>query len=121
MANIFKTTLKKDIIADIANNNIREIRFPITKFWATRLADKYSLDDEKTFEFKKFDTLEFSSPSNKDTDAITYVFGFVRTYVDNDEFVVCFCDITDEVNDTTAKEVDDIIQRKKNLIELRAN
>ena len=38
MANIFKTTLKKDIIADIANNNIREIRFPITKFWATRLA-----------------------------------------------------------------------------------
>ena len=97
MANIFKTTLKKDIIADIANNNIREIRFPITKFWATRLADKYSLD-EKTFEFKNFDTLEFSSPSNKDTDAMTYVFGFVRTYVDNDEFVVVFCDITDEVN-----------------------
>ena len=97
MANIFKTTLKKDIIADIANNNIREIRFPITKFWATRLADKYSLD-EKTFEFKTFDTLELSSPSNKDTDAMTYVFGFVRTYVDNDEFVVEFCDITDEVN-----------------------
>ena len=97
MANIFKTTLKKDIIANIANNNIREIRFPITKFWATRLADKYSLD-EKTFEFKTFDTLELSSPSNKDTDAMTYVFGFVRTYVDNDEFVVEFCDITDEVN-----------------------
>lgn len=97
MANIFKTTLKKDIIADIANNNIREIRFPITKFWATRLADKYSLD-EKTFEFKTFDTLELSSPSNKDTDAMTYVFGFVRTYIDNDEFVVVFCDITDEVN-----------------------
>ena len=97
MANIFKTTLKKEIIADIANNNIREIRFPITKFWATRLADKYSLD-EKTFEFKKFDTLELSSPSNKDTDAMTYVFGFAKTYVDNDEFVVCFCDITDEVN-----------------------
>lgn len=97
MANIFKTTLKKEIIADIANNNIREIRFPITKFWATRLADKYSID-EKTFEFKKFDTLELSSPSNKDTDAMTYVFGFAKTYVDNDEFVVCFCDITDEVN-----------------------
>ena len=97
MANIFKTTLKKDIIADIANNNIREIRFPITKFWATRLADKYSLD-EKTFEFKTFDTLELSSPSNKDTDAMTYVFGFIKTYVDNDEFVVEFCDITDEVN-----------------------
>lgn len=89
MANIFKTTLKKDIIADIANNNIREIRFPITKFWATRLADKYSLD-EKTFEFKTFDTLELSSPSNKDTDAITYVFGFDRTYVDGNEFVVKF-------------------------------
>ena len=97
MANIFKTTLKKDIIADIANNNIREIRFPITKFWATRLADEYSLD-EKTFEFKTFDTLELSSPSNKDTDAMTYVFGFIKTYVDNDEFVVEFCDITDEVN-----------------------
>jgi hypothetical protein len=97
MANIFKTTLKKDIIADIANNNIREIRFPITKFWATRLADKYDLD-EKVFDFKTFDTLELSSPSNKDTDAMTYVFGFVKTYVDNDEFVVEFCDITDEVN-----------------------
>ena len=97
MANIFKTTLKKDIIADIANNNIREIRFPITKFWATRLTNKYSLD-ENTFEFKTFDTLELSSPSNKDTDAMTYVFGFNKTYVDNDEFVVCFCDITDEVN-----------------------
>lgn len=97
MANIFKTTLKKDIIADIANNNIREIRFPITKFWATRLADEYNLD-EKVFDFKTFDTLELSSPSNKDTDAMTYVFGFVKTYVDNDEFVVEFCDITDEVN-----------------------
>ena len=97
MANIFKTTLKKDIIADIANNNIREIRFPITKFWATRLADKYDID-EKVFDFKTFDTLELSSPSNKDTDVMTYVFGFVKTYVDNNEFVVEFCDITDEVN-----------------------
>ncbi len=97
MENIFKTTLKKDIIADIANNNIREIRFPITKFWATRLTDNYNLDD-KLFEFKTFKTLELSSPSNKDTDAMTYVFGFIRTYVDSDEFVVEFCDITDEVN-----------------------
>ena len=108
MANIFKTTLKKDVIADIANNGKREVRFPITKFWATRLADKYSLD-EKTFEFKTFDTLELSSPSNKDTDAMTYVFGFVRAYVDNDEFVVVFCDITDEVNDD-AQETNDIEQ-----------
>jgi hypothetical protein len=29
---------------------------------------------------------------------MTYVFGFIKTYVDNDEFVVEFCDITDEVN-----------------------
>lgn len=108
MANIFKTTLKKDIIADIANNNIREIRFPITKFWATRLADKYNLD-EKVFDFKTFNTLELSSPSNKDTDAMTYVFGFVKTYVYNDEFVVEFCDITDEVNDDV-QETNDIEQ-----------
>lgn len=113
MANIFKTTLKKEIIADIANNNIREIRFPITKFWATRLADKYSLD-EKTFEFKKFDTLELSSPSNKDTDAITYVFGFDRTYVDGDEFVVEFYTIIDveysevHITDTQDSEDDNI-------------
>jgi hypothetical protein len=113
MANIFKTTLKKDIIADIANNNIREIRFPITKFWATRLADKYSLD-EKTFEFKTFDTLELSSPSNKDTDTMTYVFGFSKTYVDNDEFVVCFYDIIDveysevHITDTQDSEDDNI-------------
>ena len=114
MANIFKTTLKKEIISDIVDNNIREVRFPITKFWATRFTDKYELD-EKVFEFKTFDTLELSSPSNKDTDAMTYVFGFVRTYVDNDEFVVEFCDITDEVNDTTAQEVDDIIQTKNEI------
>ena len=113
MANIFKTTLKKEIIADVANNNIREIRFPITKFWATRLADKYSLD-EKTFEFKTFDTLELSSPSNKDTDNMTYVFGFSKTYVDNDEFVVCFYDIIDveysevHITDTHDSEDDNI-------------
>ena len=113
MANIFKTTLKKDIIADIANNNIREVRFPITKFWATRLADEYDFDN-KTFEFKTFDTLELSSPSNKDTDAITYVFGFDRTYVDGDEFVVKFYTIIDveysevHITDTYDSEDDNI-------------
>lgn len=89
MANIFKTTLKKDIIADIANNNVREIRFPITKFWATRLADEYNLD-EKEFTFKIFDALELSSPSNKDTDGATYTFEFIRTFIDGEEFVVVF-------------------------------
>jgi hypothetical protein len=125
MANIFKTTLKKDIIADIANNNIREIRFPITKFWATRLADKYEID-EKVFDFKTFDTLELSSPSNKDTDAMTYVFGFVKTYVDNDEFVVEFCDITDEVNNvdflqTVLQTVDSDIDFIESLDDLTPN
>jgi hypothetical protein len=89
MANIFKTTLKKDVIADIANNNVREIRFPITKFWATRLADEYNLD-EKKFTFKTFDSLELSSPSNKDTESATYTFEFIRTFVDGEEFVVEF-------------------------------
>ena len=89
MTNIFKTTLKKDIIADIANNNVREIRFPITKFWATRLADEYNLD-EKEFTFKTFDSLELSSPSNKDAEGATYTFEFIRTFVDGEEFVVEF-------------------------------
>lgn len=89
MANIFKTTLKKDVIADIANNNVREIRFPITKFWATRLADEYNLD-EKVFTFKTFDSLELSSPSNKDAEGATYTFEFIRTFVDGEEFVVEF-------------------------------
>lgn len=89
MANIFKTTLKKDVIADIANNNTREIRFPITKFWSTRLADEYNLD-KKEFVFKAFDSLELSSPSNKDTESATYTFEFVRTFVDGEEFVVEF-------------------------------
>ena len=91
MANIFKTTLKKDIIADIANNNKREIRFPITKFWATRLTEEYNLD-EKTFVFKTFDSLELSSPSNKDAGGETYTFDFDKTFVDVDEFVVVFKD-----------------------------
>jgi hypothetical protein len=91
MANIFKTTLKKDIIADIADNNKREIRFPITKFWATRFTEEYNLD-EKTFVFKTFDSLELSSPSNKDAGGETYTFDFDKTFVDADEFVVVFKD-----------------------------
>lgn len=91
MANIFKTTLKKDIITDIVNNDKREIRFPITKFWATRFTDEFNLD-EKTFTFKTFDALELSSPSNKDTISETFVFEFVKTYVDDEEFVVEFKD-----------------------------
>lgn len=91
MANIFKTTLKKEVIVDIVDNKKREIRFPITKFWATRFADKYNLE-EKTFEFKTFDSLELSSPSNKDTISEIYTFDFVRTFVDGDEFVMEFKD-----------------------------
>lgn len=91
MASVFKTTLKKDIIANIESNKQREIRFPITKFWATRLADEYDLN-EKTFKFKSFNSLELSSPSNKDTISETYEFTYVRTYVDGDEFVVEFED-----------------------------
>jgi hypothetical protein len=91
MANIFKTTLKKDVIADIANCGKREVRFPITKFWATRLTNVYNID-KKTFEFKTFDSLELSSPSNKETGGETYVFDFDRIFVDGDEFVVMFND-----------------------------
>ena len=104
MANIFKTTLKKDIIADIANNGKREVRFPITKFWATRFSDEFNLD-EKTFEFKTFDSLEFSSPSNKDTISETCVFNYVRTLVDGDEFVIEFVDVGKQ--DVVLEEVDD--------------
>ena len=94
MANIFKTTLKKDIIADIANNDKREIRFPITKFWASRLTDEYNLD-EKIFKFRTYDSLELSTPSNKDTISERYEFDFVKTFVDGDEFVVEFKDSDD--------------------------
>jgi hypothetical protein len=94
MKNIFKTTLKKDIIADIANNGKREIRFPITKFWASRLTDEYNLD-EKIFKFRTYDSLELSTPSNKDTMSERYGFDFVKTFVDGDEFVVEFKDSDD--------------------------
>ena len=103
MANIFKTTLKKDIIADIANNNTREIRFPITKFWATRITDEYNLDS-KEFVFKTFDSLELSSPSNKETGAMTYVFEFDKIYVDGEEFVVVFKSSDEDVNDCCPTE-----------------
>jgi hypothetical protein len=105
MANIFKTTLKKDVIADIANNNVREIRFPITKFWATRFADEFDLD-KKEFTFKTFDSLELSSPSNKDTGAMTYVFDFERIYVDGEEFAVIFKMPDEDVVDSCPKEVE---------------
>lgn len=120
MANIFKTTLKKDVIADIANNNVREIRFPITKFWATRLADEYNLD-EKEFTFKIFDTLELSSPSNKDTDGSTYTFEFIRTFVDGEEFVVEFKedienDIENTPNDVIVVSIDEPIAEFENIV-----
>lgn len=106
MASVFKTTLKKDIIANIENNNQREIRFPITKFWATRLSDEYDLN-EKTFKFKSFNSLELSSPSNKDTISETYEFTYVRTYVDGDEFVVEF---EDGVYETVEERVSDDVE-----------
>lgn len=107
MANIFKTTLKKDVIADIANGQ-REVRFPITKFWATRVADEYNLDD-KTFVFKTFDSLEFSSPSNKETGGETYVFDFDKTIVDGDEFVVLFKEHVDvETESCSTDDVKDV-------------
>ena len=112
MANIFKTTLKKDVIADIANGK-REVRFPVTKFWATRFAEKYNLD-KKEFIFKIFDSLEFSSPSNKETGGETYVFDFDRTFVDGEEFVVIFKDSYGESlescqNDDNQVEIENVI------------
>lgn len=106
MANIFKTTLKKDIITDIVDNNKREIRFPLTKFWASRFTDEYNID-EKTFQFKTFDSLEFSSPSNKETDGVTYTFDYVGTMVDGDEFVIEFKEIEEELVETQPVETDE--------------
>lgn len=108
MANIFKTTLKKDVIADIANGK-REVRFPITKFWASRFTTEYNLD-ERVFIFKSFDSLELSSPSNKDTSGGTYEFDFDKIFVDGDEFVVTFKKNVEEeiescVNDINTKDV----------------
>ena len=108
--NIFKTTLKKDIIADIENNNRREIRFPITKFWATRLTDEYNLD-EKTFKFKCFNYIEISSPSNKDTVSDRYIFTFVRTFVDGDEFVM-------EFNDDVSESVEKCVNNEEQNVEI---
>ena len=132
MANIFKTTLKKDVIADIANNNVREIRFPITKFWATRLADEYNLD-EKEFTFKTFDSLELSSPSNKDAEGATYTFEFIRTFEDGEEFVVefkedgegeCDCCPNDKIIvsvDTPLTEFKDIVSENTPELEVTSN
>lgn len=132
MANIFKTTLKKDVIADIANNNVREIRFPITKFWATRLADEYNLD-EKEFTFKIFDALELSAPSNKDAEGATYTFEFIRTFVDGEEFVVefkedgegeCDCCPNDKIIvsvDTPLTEFKDIVSENTPELEVTSN
>ena len=106
MANIFKTTLKKDIITDIVDNNKREIRFPLTKFWASRFTDEYNID-EKTFQFKTFDSLEFSSPSNKETGGVTYTFDYVGTMVDGDEFVIEFKEIEEEIVETQPVEADE--------------
>ena len=102
---IFKTTIKKDVIANITNNNVREIRFPITKFWATRLSDEYSLDD-KTFKFKTFEALELSSPSNKDTGGVIYTFEFIRTFVDGEEFVIEFKKDGETNDDNTVMDDD---------------
>lgn len=101
MANIFKTTLKKDVIVEIANGK-REVRFPITKFWATRLTSEYNLN-KKTFVFKDFDSLELSSPSNKDTTSEIFIVDFIRTFVDGDEFVVEFNMVENEA-DLSPKE-----------------
>ena len=131
MANIFKTTLKKDVIADIANGK-REVRFPITKFWATRFANEYNLD-KRTFIFKTFDSLELSSPSNKETGGETYMFNFVRTFVDGDEFVVEFkddceeqqeiCQNNDDVQNVEIEEnvSEDIVETKNDEIEITVN
>lgn len=119
MVNIFKTTLKKDVIADIVSGK-REVRLPITKFWATRLSDEYNLN-KKTFVFKTFDSLEFSSPSNKDTESETYVFNFDKTFVDGNEFVIAFSDACDkceeslECVDTEVKTTTDIVE--ENVVE----
>ena len=112
MANIFKTTLKKDIIADIANNNKREIRFPITKFWASRLTDEYNLD-EKIFKFRIYDSLELSTPSNKDTMSERYGFDFVKTFVDGDEFVVEFKD-SDDITESCENTEEDGVKIDNN-------
>lgn len=116
MANIFKTTLKKDVIADIVNGGKREVRFPITKFWATRFTDEYNLSD-RTFVFKTFDSLEFSSPSNKDNSGETYVFYFDKIFIDGDEFVILFNEHVEEDTESCVNEqcvelddnVDDVV------------
>lgn len=119
MANIFKTTLKKDIISDIVDHNRRDIRFPITKFWSNRFAVEYNIED-KTFVFKTFDYLELyspsnSSPSNKETNSITYTFEFVKIYVDGDEFVIEFKDVKSECEENCLMDDSDYDDEVENL------
>ena len=114
MANIFKTTLKKDVITDIVNNDKREVRFPLTKFWATRFADEFNLE-EKTFVFKTFDSLEFSTPSNKDTGATTFEYSFIRTYVDGEEFVLEFKEPID------VEEIVENLENENQPVEVESN
>lgn len=114
MANIFKTTLKKDVITDIVNNDKREVRFPLTKFWATRFADEFNLE-EKTFVFKTFDSLEFSTPSNKDTGATTFEYSFIRTYVDGEEFVLEFKEPID------VEEIVENLEKEEQPVEVESN
>lgn len=114
MANIFKTTLKKDVITDIVDNDKREVRFPLTKFWATRFADEFNLE-EKTFVFKIFDSLEFSSPSNKDTGATTFEYSFIRTYVDGEEFVLEFKEPID------VEEIVENLENENQPVEVETN
>ena len=123
MANIFKTTLKKDIITDIVNNKVREVRFPITKFWATRLTNEYDID-KRTFIFKDFDSLELSSPSNKDTTGEIITVDFKKTFVDGDDFVVEFKDTEDEscINeDSKSTELNSIIPEYVSVVKEYAN
>lgn len=114
MADIFKTTLKRDVIADIANNNINEIRFPITKFWASRLTNEYNLE-EKTFIFRNFDSLEVSSPSNKDTEGETYSLAFVKTTVDGDEFIIEFKRVVD-TEDVSIDKEDEKVELETSIV-----
>lgn len=114
MANIFKTTLKKDVITDIVDNDKREVRFPLTKFWATRFADEFNLE-EKTFVFKTFDSLEFSTPSNKDTGATTFEYSFIRTYVDGEEFVLEFKELID------VEEIVENLEKEEQPVEVESN
>ena len=88
------------------------MKFPITKFWASRLTDEYNLD-EKIFKFRTYDSLELSTPSNKDTMGERYGFDFVKTFVDGDEFVVEFKD-SDDRNESCENTEEDGVEIDNN-------